>query len=215
MTRTISPLRTLAVLALTGAGLLVWPAAATAQTVSGSASAVRANVFGMTTTLADTGPLADASDLRDASDMAAGILSLGSADVLHAAAGASPDSVASEASLADAGLAVAGNFISAAFVMATALAPAGGSPVGTSEIDGLSINGVPVTVTGQPNQTVWLLGGRVILNEQVPTSTGTTVNAVHVIVSGVADVVLATASAGVGSSASGLPLPPPPLPPLF
>jgi len=215
MTRTISPLRTLAVLALTGAGLLAWPAAATAQTVSGSASAVQANVLGMTTTLADTGPLADASDLRDASDMAAGILSLGSADVLHAATGASPDSVASEASLADAGLAVAGNFISAAFVMARALAPAGGSPVGTSEIDGLSINGVPVTVTGQPNQTVWLLGGRVILNEQVPTSTGTTVNAVHVIVSGVADVVLATASAGVGSSASGLPLPPAPLPPLF
>src|SRR5882672_7951301 len=182
MTRTISQLRTLAVLALTGAGLLAWPAAATAQTVSGSASAVRASVFGMTTTLADTGPLADASDLREASDMAAGILSLGSADVLHAVTGSSvangggSDYVASEASLADAGLSVAGNFISAAFVMARALAPVGGSPVGTSEIDGLSINGAPIAVTGQPNQTVWLLGGRVILKEQVPPSTGTTVN---------------------------------------
>ena len=215
MTRTIRHLRTLAVLALTGAGLLAWPAAATAQTVSGSAAAVQANVLGVTTALADTGPLADASDLREASALESGILSLGSADVLHAATGASPDYVDSEASLADAGLAVAGNYISAAFVMAWATAPVGGSPVGTSEIDGLSINGVPVTVTGQPNQTVWLLGGQVILNEQIPTSTGTTVNAVHVIVSGVADVVLATASAGVGSSGSGLPLPPPPLPPLF
>ena len=213
MTRTIRHLRTLAVLALTGAGLLAWPAAATAQTVSGSAAAVQANVLGVTAALADTGPLADASDLREASALESGILSLGSADVLHAATGASPDYVSSEASLADAGLAVAGNFISAAFVMAWTEAPAGGSPVGTSEIDGLSINGVPVTVTGQPNQTVWLLGGQVILNEQIPTSTGTTVNAVHVIVSGVADVVLATASAGVGSgSSSGSPLP---LAPLF
>ena len=215
MTRTISQLRTLAVLALTGAGLLAWPAAATAQTVSGSASAVQANVLGVTTALADTGPLADAADLREASTLEAGILSLGSADVLHAATGASPDSVASEASLADAGLAVAGNFISAEFVMAWAEAPVGGSPVGTSEIDGLSINGAPVAVTGQPNQTVWLFGGRVILNEQLPTSNGTTVNAVHVIVGGVADVVLATASAGVGSASSGSPLPLPPLPPLF
>ena len=140
--------------------------------------------------------------------------------MLHAATGSSvtngggSDYVASEASLADAGLAVAGNFISAAFVMARATAPAGGSPVGTSEIDGLSINGVPVIVTGQPNQTVWLLGGRVILNEQVPTSTGMTVNAVHVIVGGVADVVLAAASAGSGGS-SGSPLPLPPFPSLF
>ena len=212
MSRSIRHLRTLAVLALTGAGLLAWPAAAAAQTVSGSANAVRASVLGMTSVLADTGPLTDASDLREASALEAGILSLGSADVLHAATGASPDAVSSEASLADAGLSVAGNFISAAFIMARAVAPAGGSPVGTSEIDGLSINGAPIAVTGQPNQTVWLLGGRVILNEQIPTSTGTTVNALHVIVSGVADVVLATAIAGsVGSSGSPLP----PLPPLF
>ena len=39
MSRSIRQLRTLAVLALVGAGLLAWPAAATAQTVSGSASA--------------------------------------------------------------------------------------------------------------------------------------------------------------------------------
>src|SRR5439155_42442 len=132
MTRTIRHLRTLAVLALTGAGLLAWPAAATAQTVSGSAAAVQANVLGVTTALADTGPLAGASDLREASALESGILSLGSADVLHAATGASPDYVDSEASLADAGLAVAGNFISAAFVMAWAEAPVGSSPGGAA-----------------------------------------------------------------------------------
>jgi hypothetical protein len=212
--------RSLAALALAGAGLLAWPASAAAQTVSGSASAIRATVFGVTTALGDTGPLADAQDLRDASQMTAAIPSVGTADVLHAATGSSitngAGDVSSEASLADAGLSVAGNLISAAFVMARATAPAGGAPVGASEIDGLTINGMPVSVTGEPNQVVWLLGGQVILNEQVPTSTGTTVNAVHVIVGGIADVVLATASAGVGSGgSSGTPLPLPPVPPLF
>src|SRR4029077_9272759 len=126
----------------------------------GSASAVRASVLGMTSVLADTGALTDASDLREASALEAGMLPLGSAEVLHAATGGSSDAVASEASLADAGLSVAGNFISAAFVMGWAAAPAGGLSVGPSEIDGLSINGAPIAVTGQPNQTVWLLGGR-------------------------------------------------------
>ena len=150
--------------------------------------------------------------------MTAGILSLGSADVLHAATGSSvtdwgpSDYVASEASLADISLAIAGNSLSAAFVMARALAPVGGSPAGTSEIDGLTINGMSIWATGQPNQTVPLLGGRVIINEQIPSSGGTTVNALHVIVDGLADVVLASAGAGVGSD--GTTSPPPILPPL-
>ena len=218
MSRTIRHLRITAAFAL-AAGLLAWPAIASAQTVSGAASAVRASVFGVTTVLAGTGPLADISDLRDASQDTGSILSLGGADVLHAATGSSVSTwdpseyVASEASLADMGVRVAGNSISAAFVMARALAPVGGGPVGTSEIDGLTINGFPVAVTGQPNQTVWLLGGRVIVNEQSPSSTGTTVNALHVILDGVADLVFASASADVSSGGSST-TPPPILPPL-
>src|SRR6266496_4072766 len=110
MTETLRYLRTLAALALAGTVLLAWPAVAMAQPVSGSASAV-----GMTTTLADTGPLADSQDIRDASQDSAGILSFGSADVLHAATGSSitnwsaGEYVASEASLADLVLSVAGN----------------------------------------------------------------------------------------------------------
>ncbi len=219
MSQTIRHLRSMAASGLVAAGLLAWPAIASAQTVSGAASAVQANVLGMTTVLAGTGPLADASDLRDASQDTGSILSLGGADVLHAVTGSSistwdpSDYVASEASLADMGVTVAGNSISAAFVMARALAPVSGSPTGTSEIDGLTINGVPVDVTGQPNQIVWLLGGRVIVNEQSPSSTGTTVNALHVVLDGVADLVFASASAGVDSGGSTSPLPP--LPSLF
>jgi hypothetical protein len=222
MSRTLKPLRTLAAFALAAAALLAWPVIASAQSVSGAASAVQANVLGMKTVLAGTGPLADASDLRDASQDTGSIFALGGADILHAAAGSSvstwdpSDYVASEASLADLGLTVAGNSISAAFVMARALAPVSGSPAGTSEIDGLTINGVPVDVTGQPNQIVGLLGGRVIINEQSPSSTGTTVNALHVILDGVADLVFASASAGVNPAGpSSTPPPILPLSPLF
>lgn len=204
-----------AALAMTAALLAAWPAAAAAQTVDGAASAVRASVLGMSTALADTGPLADAQDLREASDLTAAILSVGSADVLHAATGSSTNStqpsVASEASLADLALSVAGNSVSAAFVMARTTATEGGVPIGTSEFDALSVNGMAVPVSGAPNQVVPLLGGRLVLNEQIASPTGTTVNALHLVVDGIADVVIASAKAGIGSGSS---VPPPILPPL-
>jgi len=212
--RHIDILRRPAVLALVVAGLFLWPAAAMAQSVSGEASALQATVLGSRTTLAGTGPLDGPDDLREASDLAANVPLLVQADVLHATTGSSVrdwgagDYVASEASLSDLGLTVAGNTLSAAFVMARALAPVGGSPTGTSEVSGLSINGVPVVVTGAANQTINLLGGRVVLNEQTPGATGTVVNAIHLVVNGIADVVIASAGAGVDSGgAAPLPLP--------
>jgi len=74
----------------------------------------------------------------------------------------------------------------------------GGADAGDTTIDGLSINGVPIAVTGQPNQTIPIFGGRVVVNEQQQIlPSGRTVNALHVIVTGVADVVTATAVAGI------------------
>jgi hypothetical protein len=218
MSRTHRHLRSLVTAAAVAAVLLSWPAAATAQSVSGSAAAVRANVLGARTTLADTGALADDQDLRDAGEDSAAILSVGSAGVLHAATGssidgwASSDYVSSEASLADLALSLAGNSISSAFVMARALAPVSGSPVGASEVDGLAINGMVVPVSGAPNQTIPLFGGRVIVNEQIPTATGTTVNALHIVIDGLADLVIGSASAaassGTSTSTGALPLSP-------
>jgi hypothetical protein len=206
----------LAALAMAAALLALWPAAAMAQTVDGAATAIQASVLGMSTALADTGPLADAQDLRESSEPTAAILSVGSAGVLHAATGSSTNTpqpfVASESSLADLALSVAGNSVSAAFVMARAIAPQGGTPVGTSEFDALSVNGMAVPVSGAPNQMVPLLGGRLVLNEQIASTAGTTVNALHLVVDGIADVVIASAKAGTGSGGSSVP--PPILPPL-
>jgi hypothetical protein len=120
------------------------------------------------------------------------------AEALHATTIGWPDEAAAEASLAALGVTVAGNGISAGFVMARAAAVLGGASAGATTIDGLSINGAPITVTGQPNQTIPLLGGRVIINQQQPLfPSGMTVNALHIVIDDVADVVIASASAGI------------------
>ena len=52
-----------------------------------------------------------------------------------------------------------------------------------------------VQVTGDPNQTIPLVGGVLILNEQQTDAGGALVNALHVVVNGIADIVVASASA--------------------
>jgi len=95
-------------------------------------------------------------------------------------------------------LTVGGNGISADFVMARALAVLGAIGSGGSSIANLSINGVPFVVTGDANQTITIPGGQVVVNEQQTDPSGTiTVNALHVTVSGIADVVISSATAGI------------------
>jgi hypothetical protein len=120
-----------------------------------------------------------------------------SGEVLHAVTVGWPDQVASEASLANLGLTVVGTGISADFVMARALAVLGGGISGSSIISNLTIGGVPIEVTGEPNQTVAIPGGQVVINEQTVSADGSTVNALHARVSGVVDVVIASATAGI------------------
>ena len=194
--------------------LALWPSIGAAQEVSGRASAVKSTVLGVTTTLADTGPLAGADDARGAMDQTAGIPGLGSASTLQASTISDiwdhngTDYVASAASLGDLNLGVAGTLISADFVMARAQSMASGASMGTSEIANLMINGSPVSVSGAPNQTLNLVGGRITLNEQQTSTGGMVVNAMHIVIYGVADVVIASASSGIGSSAAA-PSPPP------
>jgi hypothetical protein len=152
---------------------------------------------GTTTALADTGALAGTDDARDASRLTAIVPSVLSGEVLHAVTMGWPDQVVSQASLGSLSLTVGGTGISADFVMATATAVLGDAGSGSSLVDNLSIGGVPVEVTGEPNQTVSIPGGRVVINEQTASAAGTTVNALHATVFGVSDVVIASATAGI------------------
>jgi len=174
------------------------PPTSSTSTVTGAASAVSATLLGITTALGSTGTLSGVNDSRDAS-MVIGSLPAGLAgETLSASAISWTDQVASEASLANLNMSVAGIGVSADFVMAQASQVLGAAGSGSSTISNLAINGVPINVTGAPNQTVAIPGGLVTINEQSISSTGTAVvNAVHVSVAGVADVVIASATAGI------------------
>jgi hypothetical protein len=176
--------------------LLGWPAPGGAQTVSGQARAIQATVPVIgTTTLADTGTLGSAIDAREASQSAGSIASLVSGEALHATTIGWPDQVASEASVADLALTIAGTTIGAGAVLTEAVARLGAAPAGTVTFDGLVINGMPVDSTA-PNQTIYIPGGRIVVNEQIASAGGIVVNALHIVAGGV-DVVIASASAGV------------------
>jgi hypothetical protein len=174
-----------------------WPTAGAAQTVIGSATAAQTTVLGSTTVLSDTGTLTGIDALQ-ASQVTGAVPSVLTAEALHATTIGWPDQTAAEASLAGLQLTVAGYGVSADFVMARAAASVGTGGGGDTSIDALSINGAPITVTGQPNQVIPLLGGRVVINEQQPMfPSGMAVNALHVVIDGVADVVIASATAGI------------------
>lgn len=191
------------------AALMMLPPLAVAQDVSGQARAVQTTVAGMTGVLADTGTLSGEDDARNASQLAASVPNVGSFQNLHAATVSSvygwdsADFVLSEASLSNLNLGIGGNAISADFIRAEALAPVDSASSGTTSIEELVVNGSPVDVTGAANQSVWLPGGELIINEQRRTADGgMAVNALRVVVDGVADVVLASATAGADSGSS-------------
>ncbi len=168
----------------------------TTQTVNGIASAVQATSLGTITTLASTGTLSDLTDARQASRLLGNVPALLSAEALHATAIGLSDRVASQASLGNLVLGIGAISIGADAVLAQAEAAAG-SATGSSVLGNLTLNGAPVAVSGAPNQTISIPGGRLVINEQTPTAGGIVVNALHLVVDGVADVVLGSATAAV------------------
>ena len=191
---------------LLAAGLLSLPSTVAAQTAS-QARVVRTTLVGTsvlgiplpatTTVLADTGllPLGITGALQ-ASSVADNVPTVLSAESLHSTVIGLPDQASSEASLGSLAMFVAGNTITADFIFAQARAVTGTAASAGSEMYGLVINGSEVAVSGAPNQSVPIIGGRVILNEVQKGAGGATVNALHVILTGgVADIVVATATA--------------------
>jgi len=184
-------------------GLLPPSPTTTTSTVVGDASGARVSVLGIlgtatTTALADTGTLSAVNDARDASMVTGSVPSTLSAETLSGATISWANQVDSEASVANLNMTIAGVGITADLVMARASQVLGAAGSGSSILSNLSINGTSIAVTGAPNQAIWIPGGQVIINEQTISPTGTAVvNALHVAVTGVADVVIASATAGI------------------
>ena len=184
------------------ASLLAWPAVGAAQTVTGQAAGVQATVFsllgGTTLGLANTGALSGPTDALRASQLAGNLpLAALTAEVPSATTIGYPDQVDSVASLANLALGIAGSTIGADLLTSRASAILNGGAAGSSSVSNLLLNGAPVPVSGAPNQTVSIPGGQMVINEQLTSPTGIVVNALHITVGGVADVVIASAVAGI------------------
>jgi hypothetical protein len=191
--------RKLFVLSLSVAVVAGLSSAISADGATGQARGVQATTFSLlgasTTVLADTGTLNSPSDARNASGISGAVGSLLASGVLHAASIGATDRVSSEASVADLSIHVGGVTIGADFVMSRARASADSMGTALVDISGMTIGGVPVPVSGDANQTVNLPGGRLIINEQQTSIAQSSVAALHLIIDGVADVVVASASA--------------------
>jgi hypothetical protein len=183
------------------AGLLALPGVSAAQTLTGQAAAAQATVFGLLGTnvlsFANTGTLSSPTGALEASQLSGNILGALTAEAPQATTIGYPDQVDSAASLANFALSIAGNAISADFVDSEASTVLNGASSGTATLTNLSLNGVPVAVTGAPNQAVYLPGGQMVINEQQTSPGGIVVNALHIIVNGVADVVVGSAVASI------------------
>ena len=107
--------------------------------------------------------------------------------------------------MANLNLTVGGNTVAADFLMArtdTACTSGGVcSASGSSDIASLDINGQRIIITGEPNQTVNVPNGKVVINEQTKSQNkgvcDLTVNALHVTVNGIADVIISSAHSDI------------------
>jgi hypothetical protein len=202
--------------------LLLWPAQSAARssherpshgqatTFSGQATVVRATVLGVPIVLSDTGALDSTGGAKEASLLEATVPEVLTAQVLHASTVGQGHRADSEASVANVNLTVGGNIVSAGLLMARATAECDASGTasvsGSSEVVDLVVNGQAIAVTGQPNQTIDLLGvGFVVINEQTTGAGEITVNALHVVVDGIADVVISSAHADIACGSPACP----------
>ncbi|OFV94298.1 MAG: hypothetical protein A3F68_08855 [Acidobacteria bacterium RIFCSPLOWO2_12_FULL_54_10] len=179
-------------------------------TYGGQGTAIKASVLGVAIVLSDSGPLPRSGGNQEASSLKATVPGLLTADVLRAAAVGENEGTHSEASVTNFCITVEGNTIASNYLVARAAAVGGaGDPVisGGSEIVGLIINGETVVVSGEPNQSLALPNGHVVLNEQqgsVADNAGDiTVNALHVVIKETADLLISSAHASIASDVSG------------
>src|SRR5437667_7355170 len=185
--------------------LLSWPAqsaSANNTTFSGEATVVQATVLGLPpVVLSDTGALDSTGGAREASLLDASVPGLLTAEVLHASTVGQGQRSSSEASVANVTLTVGGNTITARLLRASATAECHNgvaSVSGSSDIVDLVVNGQAIVVSGAPNQTIALPIGSIIINEQRSDRVGDlTVNALHVMIDGAADVIISSAHADI------------------
>ncbi len=191
------------------AGLLVlsglaWAAPARAASFSGEAYSAYVNVLGAGPLyVADTGALPSNGGWSGATLEGTAVPGVLNAETLVAATSGGVTDAAVNAANSLTSLAnvvvLPGQAaqITASFVQAQAdVTDLGAS--GGSQINDLMFGGIPVQVTGLPNQTVSLpLVGTLIINEQTATAQGIIVNALHLILAAGGEIIVSSASSSI------------------
>jgi hypothetical protein len=178
-------------------------------TYTGEAAVATVKVLGLAkVSVEDTGPLPPTGGSLSTELAHASIPPLLDLHLLSASTNGANNQSNSAASVANVTVSVAGLYITASVLTsnATAFCQAGSATAsGSSTIAALSVNGRSITVTGRPNQTIPLIVGSLVINEQISTITTSptlssadiVVNALHLKVDLVADVTISSSHAGM------------------
>ncbi|MGI8898089.1 MAG: choice-of-anchor P family protein, partial [Pyrinomonadaceae bacterium] len=171
------------------------------NTFSGRAIAVNATIAGINATLVDTGPLPASGGFITRSLVSANVLGGAlTTGLLTATTQGAGDQSRSQATTETLTLLVGGNIITSDIVAESSqcTCTVSGPICEGSILANLRINGVSIAITGQPNQVVNLVGGgTIVINEQIRTGAGNTAaitaNGLHIVIPGVADVIISSA----------------------
>jgi hypothetical protein len=185
-------------------GLALSPALGFAQgttTFSGEAVALKANVLGISLSLADTGQLPSTGGNLSNSVASVNIAGIASADALSSSTSGSGSSSQSQSTLLD--LNLLNGLVTASAVKSNSSATCSGAQAtvsGNAQLVGLTVAGQSILVSN-PNLSLSLPGGiSVIINQQTSSSGGNsgsiTVNALHVTGPSI-DIVVASANSDI------------------
>jgi hypothetical protein len=176
---------------------------------SGESAVAKVNVLGvLNASIEDTGQLPPGGGSLSTELVALNVPSLLDLHLLSASTSGQNNETDSAASVTQISLTAAGIHITASVLTSNATATCAGTVTGTSTVVGLKVNGLSVRVTGAPNQTIPLLVGSLVINEQIssvvntPSSTvaDMLVNALHLKVLALADVAISSSHSGVSCS---------------
>jgi hypothetical protein len=175
-------------------------------TYTGEAAVAKVNVLGiLNASIQDTGQLPSSGGSLSTELLSLTVPNLLSLNLLSASTDGANNETDSSASVVQVTITAAGVNIAASVLTSSASATCAPAVSGTSTVVGLKVNGLSVKITGQPNQTIPLLVGSLIINEQISsvvnqpnyTSADMLVNALHLKVDILADVIISQSHAGV------------------
>ncbi len=181
------------------------------RTYSGRAFVLKSTVLGVVTNAVNTGNLPPCGGLIKRSLATVNLLPLFFGTVATAETRGSFDLASSKTSVLNATLTVSGQVITADVIGSKSLAissafckPSPPKVSGSTTLANVVVNGTLITITGAPNQVVPLVVGTVTFNEQIKINQAKygaiTVNAIHVRIPSVADVIVGSSHSDIRCS---------------